>query len=128
MTVDQAVLDWLNTDPDWDLPDPGPDGPLAVDVTAPSAATLAEAGPAERREILFDYVCREVARSVGIAPADLDTERSLVGVGVGSMLGCELRYRLLDALGDAPELQEILTAESTRALASMLVDRLGYGG
>ncbi|MBW5485958.1 acyl carrier protein [Streptomyces bambusae] len=127
MTVDQAVLDWLNTDPDWDLPETATDGPLAADVTAPSAATLASAGGTERAELMFEYVRAEVARSVGLTPAALDTERTLVSVGVGSMLGCELQYRLRDAMGVAPELKEILMAKDTHALSGMMLDLLGYG-
>ncbi|MCB5183460.1 acyl carrier protein [Streptomyces antimicrobicus] len=126
--MDQAVLDWLNTDPDWDLPETVTDGPLAADVTAPSAAALASASQAEREEIMFEYARAEVARSVGLTPAALDTERTLVSVGVGSMLGCELQYRLRDALGVAPELKEILMAKDTHALAGMLLALLGYGG
>ncbi|MFJ3927294.1 acyl carrier protein [Streptomyces sp. NPDC090022] len=135
MTVDQAVLDWLTADPDGDAAEAAPagpqqlaDGPRAVDVTAPSAAALAAAGPAERMELLLDYVRQEVARSVGVGPDALDTTRTLVSVGVGSMLGCELQYRLRDALGVAPELKEILMAQDTPALAAMLAELLGYGG
>ncbi|MET3983345.1 acyl carrier protein [Streptomyces sp. PvR034] len=133
MTANQAVLDWLNTEPDWDAPDEGPgapvsDGPVSVDVTAPSAATLASATAAERMELVTDYVRREVARSVGVTPAALDTERTLVSVGIGSMLGLELQYRLKSSLGVAPELTELLMAKDTHALAAMVVALLGSGG
>ncbi|MER5732491.1 acyl carrier protein [Streptomyces sp. NPDC002138] len=133
MTVNQAVLDWLNTEPDWDAPHQEPaapvsDGPVSADVTAPSAATLASATPDERRELVADYVRREVARSVGVTPAALDTERTLVTVGIGSMLGLELQYRLRAALGVAPELTDLLMAKDTHALAAMVVALLGSGG
>ncbi|WP_330332193.1 acyl carrier protein [Streptomyces sp. NBC_00536] len=133
MTVNQAVLDWLNTEPDWDAPGQAPaapvsDGPVSADVTAPSAATLASATDAERMELVTDYVRREVARSVGVTPAALDTERTLVSVGIGSMLGLELQYRLRSALGVAPELTELLMAKDTHALAAMVVALLGSGG
>ncbi|MET9695839.1 acyl carrier protein [Streptomyces sp. NPDC006529] len=133
MTVNQAVLDWLNTEPDWDVPSQEPagpvsDGPVSADVTAPSAATLASATPAERDALIADYVRREVARSVGVSPAALDTERTLVTVGIGSMLGLELQYRLRSALGVAPELPDLLMAKDTHALAAMVVALLGSGG
>ncbi|MDJ0382892.1 acyl carrier protein [Streptomyces sp. G-G2] len=134
MTTNQAVLDWLNTEPDWDAPAgrdpmvPVTDGPVSADVTAPSAATLASVTGAERMDMVFDYVRREVARSVGVTPAALDTERTLVSVGVGSMLGLELQYRLRSSLGVAPELTELLMAKDTHALAAMVVALLGAGG
>lgn len=115
--MDQALLDWFRTVPG-ELPEPAPRrDPGTPDITR---ATVVTAHPDRREQLLADYLCQEIGSALHQPAEAVDREETMSGLGVGSMIGFELRNRIKEALGVAPELADILRAGNVRELALRL--------
>ncbi|MGW7282138.1 acyl carrier protein [Streptomyces sp. NPDC054844] len=123
----RADRDW--DDWGWDDWDPEPEPGPPVEVTAPDAAELAVAPPAERARIIDRYVREELGRALGMAPDLVDTTgRPMRSLGVGSITGMELQHRMEAALGLEVNLQRLLLANSAAELIDCLAGQLGADG
>ncbi|MGW2013541.1 acyl carrier protein [Streptomyces sp. NPDC001927] len=103
-------------------------GPRPADtvVSVPDLAALAAATPDERTGMLDTYVRQELGRILGIAPDLVDTTgRPMNSLGIGSIAGLELQYRLEDALRVELNLQMLLLANSAAELIDCLAGQLG---
>jgi acyl carrier protein len=62
-------------------------------------AILSSTAAAERRDLLLDLVCRELAAVLGVAdPETLDRRRRLSELGIDSLMAVQIRARLGKAL------------------------------
>lgn len=103
-----------------------PARPADEEVCVPDLADLAAAAPDERTRILGTYVRQELGRVLGIAPHLVDTtDRPMNSLGIGSIAGLELQYRLEAALRVELNLQMLLLANSAAELIDCLATQFG---
>ncbi len=81
-------------------------------------------GAAERRTLLLSYLCREAARRLRVATAEIAVDRPLTSFGLDSLMAMELRGRLESDLGFAPELAAMLEGASLAELADEVLEGL----
>ncbi|MGW7081663.1 acyl carrier protein [Streptomyces sp. NPDC054871] len=104
---------------------PDTDRPRTL-VTVPDRAALATLGHDERRRALDTYVRQELGRLLGIDPHQVDTRaKTMNSLGVGSIAGMELQYRIESALHVQLNLQRVLLANSAAELIDCLTRQLG---
>ncbi|MET9608680.1 acyl carrier protein [Streptomyces sp. NPDC006512] len=97
-----------------------------VHMTRPDMTVLATAGLRERTRILEQYVREELGRILGIEPHLVDTTGRPMGcLGIGSISGIELQYRMESTLGVDVNLQRLLLANSAQELIDCLAGQLG---
>jgi hypothetical protein len=100
-----------------------------IELTAPEVALLNAVGLAERTAILERYVRGELGRILGIRPEEVDTTGRPMGcLGIGSISGIELRYRMEGTLGVDLDLQRLLLANSAQELVDCLAWQFGPEG
>ena len=97
----------------------------APDVPGLTRETLA-ASPAEQRAtLLLDYTSVLVMRVLGYSsPTSLDLDRSLLELGLDSLMGMQLRNGLLEDLGVAVPLSAFLEGGSVRQIADTVLGEL----
>ena len=88
------------------------------------AALLARA-PAERRALLEAHVREQVAHVLRMDPARLDRRASLMGLGLDSLMGLEIRNRLEASLDLTLPATLMFIRTSLEDLASYLASRMG---
>ncbi|MBT2488565.1 acyl carrier protein [Streptomyces sp. ISL-96] len=99
--------------------------PSAAEVSVPDRAALAAADHSERSSMLDTYVRQELGRVLGIAPQSVDTTgRPMNSLGIGSIAGLELQYRMEAALQVELNLQMLLLANSAAELVDCLAGQL----
>ncbi|MFJ9982337.1 acyl carrier protein [Streptomyces cyaneofuscatus] len=104
----------------------GPAHPADAHVGVPDLVALAAAVPAERTRMLDTYVRQELGRVLGIAPHLVDTTgRPMNSLGIGSIAGLELQYRMEAALRVELNLQMLLLANSAAELIDCLAGQSG---
>lgn len=104
---------------------PDTDRPRTL-VTVPDRAALATLGYDERRRALDTYVRQELGRLLGIDPHQVDTQaKTMNSLGVGSIAGMELQYRIESTLHVQLNLQRVLLANSAAELIDCLTHQLG---
>ncbi len=103
-----------------------PARPADAHVGVPDLVALAAAAPAERTRMLDTYVRQELGRVLGIAPDLVDTTgRPMNSLGIGSIAGLELQYRMEAALRVELNLQMLLLANSAAELIDCLAGQFG---
>jgi acyl carrier protein len=85
------------------------------------------AEPAERRRVLSEYVTREMARVLQLAPAELDMRRPLNTLGIDSLMAVELRNRLESDLPVRVQIASLLEGSSPDDLVNKLLSQLPDG-
>ncbi|MFG2296240.1 acyl carrier protein [Streptomyces sp. NPDC048603] len=97
-----------------------------VEIHVPDLGVLNSVGPAERTRILEQYVREELGRVLGILPDEVDTTGRPMGcLGIGSISGIELQYRMEGRLGVDLNLQRLLLANSAQELIDCLAGQFG---
>ncbi|ATZ29804.1 acyl carrier protein [Streptomyces lavendulae] len=97
-----------------------------VHMTPPDMAVLNAVGLPERTRILEQYVREELGRILGIEPWMVDTTGRPMGcLGIGSISGIELQYRMENTLGVDVNLQRLLLANSAQELIDCLAGQFG---
>ncbi|WP_405858355.1 acyl carrier protein [Streptomyces sp. NBC_00090] len=108
------------------MPQAGRACPSAAEVSVPDRAALAAADHSERSSMLDTYVRQELGRLLGIPPQSVDTtDRPMNSLGIGSIAGLELQYRMEAALQVELNLQMLLLANSAAELVDCLAGQLG---
>jgi len=86
---------------------------------------LRQVASIEREQLVVRHVSREVARIVGMDPANgLDSDRSFDELGIDSLMHMELRNRINEELGMNLPMAEFINRRSVRSLASLLSKQL----
>ncbi|MGH3561370.1 MAG: beta-ketoacyl reductase, partial [Mycobacterium sp.] len=120
-------------DVDWARWRPGAQPPLLADLRAASGApgpgsgladALQDATPEERQRLLEGYLRDLVAGKLGLAPASLDIQAPLTGLGVDSLITLELRIQVERELGVVVPVTRLLDGPSVASLSSWLSDQL----
>ncbi|MFF1560778.1 acyl carrier protein [Streptomyces sp. NPDC058279] len=97
-----------------------------VRISPPDVTVLNSVGRRERARMLEQYVREELGRILGIAPQYVDTTGRPMGcLGIGSISGIELQYRMESVLGVDLNLQRLLLANSAQELIDCLVGQFG---
>ncbi|MGW0393824.1 acyl carrier protein [Streptomyces sp. NPDC003042] len=97
-----------------------------VHMTCPDTSVLATAGLPQRTRMVEQYVRQELGRILGIEPHLVDTTGRPMGcLGIGSISGMELQYRMESTLGIEVDLQRLLLANSAQELIDCLARQLG---
>ncbi|MGI5456689.1 acyl carrier protein [Streptomyces sp. CA-249302] len=101
----------------------------ATTAEPPDPASLAALTAEERWRTLDRYIREEIGRLLGIAAERVDaTGRTMYSLGIGSIAGLELQYRLEAALRVSIDLQRLLRANSAAELIDCLAGQLGPDG
>jgi acyl transferase domain-containing protein/NAD(P)-dependent dehydrogenase (short-subunit alcohol dehydrogenase family) len=79
---------------------------------------------AERRALVEDFLRRTVARSLKLAPEQVDPNIPLQGFGLDSIIAVELRHHINGGLGVSPTLMELLQGASVASLTDALMPKL----
>ncbi|CAL9619790.1 hypothetical protein SUDANB6_05836 [Streptomyces sp. enrichment culture] len=104
----------------------GPTRPADAEVCVPDLVALSAAAPDERTRMLDAYVRQELGRVLRISPHLVDTtDRPMNSLGIGSIAGLELQYRIEAALHVDLNLQMLLLANSAAELIDCLAGRFG---
>jgi acyl transferase domain-containing protein/non-ribosomal peptide synthetase component F/thioesterase domain-containing protein len=87
--------------------------------------SIAESTGARRAEIVAAALAQDIKRVLGLAASSsLDTERSLLDLGLDSLMSVELRDRVRTRLGVDLELAQLLSDTSLADISGGIVDRL----
>jgi acyl transferase domain-containing protein/acyl carrier protein len=79
---------------------------------------------AERRAVVQEFLRRAVARSLKLAPEQVDPNTPLQGFGLDSIIAVELRHHVNSGLGISPTLMELLQGASVASLTEALLPKL----
>jgi acyl transferase domain-containing protein len=82
------------------------------------------ADDAERRALVEDFLRGTVARSLKLAPEQIDPHTPIQGFGLDSIIAVELRHHITSGLGVSPTLMELLQGASVASLTEVLLPRL----
>ncbi len=85
---------------------------------------LHAAAPEKRQRLLEPYLRELTAAKLGLAPANLDIEAPLNGLGVDSLITLELRLQIERDLGIAVPVARLLDGPSVASLSGWLADQL----
>ncbi|MFJ6721897.1 MULTISPECIES: acyl carrier protein [unclassified Streptomyces] len=97
-----------------------------VHISPPDVTLLHTVDKRERTRMLEQYVREELGRILGIEPHRVDTTGRPMGcLGIGSISGIELQYRMEAVLGVDLNLQRLLTGNSAQELIDCLVGQFG---
>jgi acyl transferase domain-containing protein/acyl carrier protein len=87
-------------------------------------SAIFDAAPAERARLLQSYVSEQVARVLGLSPAQLDIEQPLTNLGLDSLMAVELKNRISVGLGVNVPMVKFLQGFSVAQAATQLLDQL----
>jgi NAD(P)-dependent dehydrogenase (short-subunit alcohol dehydrogenase family) len=85
---------------------------------------ILEADSAERPQLLQSYVSEQVARVLGLSPAQLDMQQPLTNLGLDSLMAVELKNRISADLGINVPMVKFLQGFSVAQAATLLLDQL----
>ena len=85
---------------------------------------ILEADAAALPTLLETYIRDHLARAMGTSPARIDTQQSLLSLGLDSLIALEVRNRINADLGMNVPLTRLMQSESIRALAAYVAERL----
>ncbi len=80
---------------------------------------LAYAAPA-RQELLETYLRDQIARVLGVAPAQVDARQSTSSLGIDSLMAIELQHRVETSLGTSLPLASLLQGATITELAAQV--------
>lgn len=83
---------------------------------------LMSAGPAERLDMLKDFIADQVAGVFGIEADQVDRDTSLTNLGLDSLMAIDLINRIENELGTSIPMGNVLRGPSLNELAESLVD------
>ena len=87
-------------------------------------SAIINAAPADRARLLQSYVSEQVARVLGLSPAQLDIEQPLTNLGLDSLMAVELKNRISVDLGVNVPMVKFLQGFSVAQAATQLLDQL----
>lgn len=87
--------------------------------------TLAEASPANRRQMLEDHVRGQFGKVLRMEPSTIALGEKIQNYGLDSLMAIELRNRLQSSLNTQVSVADIWTHASVSELATWLVDKVG---
>lgn len=90
-------------------------------------ARIASASEKERRQLLRERLSWHVSRILGIAGDDIDSERSIVELGMDSLMMVDLQHFIQSELGADVPVMSILQGWSIARLVEEVERRLGGG-
>ncbi|WP_424217472.1 acyl carrier protein (plasmid) [Streptomyces sp. BI20] len=97
-----------------------------IHMTAPTPTALNAADLTTRTALLERYVREELGRVLALHPSEIDTTGRPMGcLGIGSITGIELQYRMEATLGVDLNLQRLLLANSAQELIDCLAWQFG---
>jgi len=97
----------------------------AKSLTAELDARALETMPQEqRREFLEDGLSRQLASILGSAGSRIDSDRSILKLGVDSLMAMELKNRIEKNLGVTVPTVQLLQGPSVSELTSLVLERL----
>jgi acyl carrier protein len=85
---------------------------------------ILEADAAELSPLLEIYIRDHLARAMGTSPARIDTQQSLLSLGLDSLIALEVRNRVNADLGINVPLTKLMQSESINALAAYVAERI----
>jgi NADPH:quinone reductase-like Zn-dependent oxidoreductase/thioesterase domain-containing protein/acyl carrier protein len=88
---------------------------------------ILEADAATLPSLLETYIRDDVARAMGASPARIDTQQSLLSLGLDSLIAVEVRNRINDDLGVNVSLAKFMQSASISALAAYVAEQLLKG-
>ena len=89
---------------------------------------LAAAAPAERGGLLISYLSSQLIRILALgATYQLDPRRSLVEMGMDSLMAMELRNRLQTSLNVRVPVSDLMQGPSAEQLSAQLLRGMGLG-
>ena len=103
------------------------DGSNAADEPAGAIAhvrAILEADEATRSTLLEAYIRHHVARAMGAAPANIDKHRSLLDLGLDSLIAVNVHNRIRADFGVNVSLATFMQGASLETLAAYLAERL----
>ncbi|MGF6093875.1 amino acid adenylation domain-containing protein [Pseudomonas sp. 18175] len=89
-----------------------------------TASSLAQMNPAERREAVHGFVIAELARTLRVAPAQLEDHIELLKLGMDSILVMDFSRRCESGLGVRCELKAIFERNTPGGLTDYLLEQL----
>jgi acyl carrier protein len=93
-----------------------------------TAKALLAAQPDQRQGILDSYVVKQVAGTLKLAVASLDTQETLTNLGLDSLMALELKNRIEADLGVVVPMVQLLQGPTTAQLAVLVSDKLAEAG
>ncbi len=90
-----------------------------------SRAVLLIMEPAERQQVLEQFISKEIARSLGIKPQHLNTQTPLNSLGLDSLSAIELKNRIENDLGVDVPMVTFIQGVNISSLALQILDLLG---
>jgi acyl carrier protein len=91
------------------------------------ARDILEADAAALPSLLEDYFRDQLARAIGASPARIDTQQSLLNLGLDSLIAMEVRNRINADLGINVPVSKFMQSVSVSALAAYIAERLMAG-
>jgi polyketide synthase 12/epothilone polyketide synthase D len=91
------------------------------------ARDILEADAAALPSLLEDYFRDQLARAIGASPARIDTQQSLLNLGLDSLIAMEVRNRINADLGINVPGSKFMQSVSVSALAAYIAERLMAG-
>jgi NADPH:quinone reductase-like Zn-dependent oxidoreductase/acyl carrier protein len=85
---------------------------------------ILEADAAELPPLLEIYIRDHLARAMGTSPTRIDTQQSLLSLGLDSLIAMEVRNRINADLGINVPLTKLIQSENINALAAYIAERL----
>jgi acyl transferase domain-containing protein/acyl-CoA synthetase (AMP-forming)/AMP-acid ligase II/acyl carrier protein len=95
--------------------------------TAPTRAALLAAPADARHDRLCVYLCEQLARTLGVAAAEVDANRPINTMGIDSLMALEMKNRIETELGMAVPVVRFLEGATMSEIARVLVEGLGDG-
>ena len=77
--------------------------------------------------LLENYIREHLARAMGASPSRLDTQQSLLNLGIDSLIAVEVRNRINEDLGVNISLAKFMQSASISALAASIAERMLEG-
>jgi myxalamid-type polyketide synthase MxaE and MxaD len=98
--------------------------PVKPAATAPTRAALLAAPADARHDRLCAYLCEQLARTLGVAAAEVDANRPINTMGIDSLMALEMKNRIETELGMAVPVVRFLEGANMSEIARVLVEGL----
>ncbi len=98
--------------------------PLQTAHPGEKRASILDADPAQRAQLLQSYVSEQVARVLGLSTSQLDIQQPLTNLGLDSLMAVELKNRISADLGINVPMVKFLQGFSVVQAGTQLLDQL----